>query len=445
MKGPRDTTQSRERQGQGTSATGVPTRALVAWAFYDWANSAFAAIISTFVFAAYFTRQVAANETVGTSQWGTTIGAAGLVVAVAGPILGAVADQSGRRKPWIAAFTLLAVIATGLLWFVQPTPSYVLLGLLLVGLGTVASEFANIFYNAMLPGLARPERTGRWSGWGWGLGYVGGLTCLSVALVAFINAEQPWLNLERDAAEHVRATFVLVAVWYLLFSLPLFVVTPDTPRLGKSFPRATVDGFRQLRHSVRHVRQYSHIVRFLIARMAFIDGLATLFAFGGVYAAGTFDMSEREVLVFGIGLNLTAGIGAIVFAWIDDWVGSKSTIMWSLTCLILLGTLALLVQTPMWFWIVGLLLGVFVGPAQAASRSYLARTAPESLRNEMFGLFALSGKATAFLGPMLVGWLTYISGSQRIGMSAIIGFFVIGFVLMLTVPKATPSGSPSSV
>lgn len=416
---------------------------LFSWAMYDWANSAFPTVIQTFVFAAYFTRQIAANETVGSAQWGNTISIAGLIIAITGPILGAVADQGGRRKPWIAAFTGLCIVATAMLWFVQPSNDYLVLALVMVALGTIGSEFAFVFYNAMLPNLVSKEKMGRWSGWAWGLGYAGGLACLVVALFAFINTDHAWLGLDRSSAEHVRATFVLVSVWYLVFALPLFLVTPDVPGTGKKFGAAVRDGLKQLRRSIQNVREYKPIIRFLIARMFYIDGLATVFSFGGIYAAGTFNMTEQDVLMFGIALNVTAGLGAAGFGWLDDKIGSKRTILLSLTGLVLPTILILLVTTEYWFWVFGLILGIFVGPVQAASRTLMARLAPEGLQNEMFGLFALSGKVTSFMGPFLVGTLTYIFESQRIGMSAIVLFFLIGFVLMLGVPKAIET-SPQS-
>ena len=411
-------------------------RALWSWALYDWANSSFFAVIQTFVFATYFIRSVAENETIGSVQWGNTISAAGLLIALTGPILGAIADQKGQRKPWIAFFTLLCVISTGLLWFVAPSNEYLVLALLLIFTGTVGSESAIIFYNAMLPSLASKKRMGRWSGWAWGLGYAGGLACLAVALVVFIQTDTPPFGLDKGSAEHVRATFVLVALWYLIFSLPLFLYTPDVVKVDVGIRDAIQKGWKQLKTSLRHVRQFKHIVRFLIARMIFIDALATVFAFGGIYAAGTFDMNESDVLIFGMGLNITAGIGAAIFAWIDDKLGSKKTILISLGALVVSTTLVLLVTTSLWFWVFGLLLGVFVGPVQAASRTYMAHIAPEEYRNEMFGLFALSGKVTAFLGPLLVGWLTFIADSQRIGMSVIVLLFIIGFWIMWSVPEA---------
>lgn len=414
---------------------------LFSWAMYDWANSAFFAVIQTFVFATYFIQSISESDAAGSAQWGNTISLAGLLIALLGPVLGAIADQTGRRKPWIAGFSLLCIVASGLLWYVAPSSNYLLLALILVFLGTIGSECAIIFYNAMLPSLVDNNRMGRWSGWAWGLGYAGGLACLVLALFVFIQTEQPPFGLEISSSEHVRATFVLVAVWYLLFSIPLFVFTPDTPRTGLSFRKAIGRGFSQIKESIQHVRQYKDIVRFLIARMIFIDGLATVFAFGGIYAAGTFDMTEREVLIFGIGLNITAGLGAAAFAWIDDWIGSRKTILISLFGLIITTILVLIVSEMIWFLVFGMTLGIFVGPVQAASRTYMARIAPDDLRNQMFGLFALSGKVTAFLGPLLVGWITYLAGSQRIGMSVLVLFFITGFLLMRTVPNVTQDGA----
>lgn len=414
----------------------VSKGALFSWALYDWANSAFFAVIQTFVFATYFIQSVAENETIGSTQWGNTISAAGLVIAVGGPLLGAIADQFGQRKPWIAGFSMLCIISTAGLWFVEPGNEFVMLGLVLVFLGTIGSECAIIFYNAMLPDLASKNRIGRWSGWAWGLGYAGGMACLIVALYGFIQVDVAPFGLNSEYSEPVRGTFVLVAVWYLLFSLPLFIKTPDAQRTTIGLSAAVRNGWEQLKESVNHLDKYRNILRFLIARMIFIDALATVFAFGGIYAAGTFDMDAAQVLMFGVGLNVTAGIGAGVFAWVDDWFGSRYTMLVSLGALIIITSIILLVTSVMWFWVAGLALGIFVGPVQAASRTYMARVAPDHLKNQMFGLLALSGKVTAFVGPFLVGWVTYFSGSQRIGMSVIVLLFALGFVLLWRVPEA---------
>jgi UMF1 family MFS transporter len=261
------------------------------------------------------------------------------------------------------------------------------------------------------------------------------LACLLVSLLAFVR-EDAWFELDRQEALHVRATFVFVAAWYAVFALPLFVLTPDEPSRSRRLVQAVRDGVRQIVDTIRNLRGYLTIVRFLVARMIYIDGLATIFAFGGVYAAGTFDMTEQEVLLFGIALNVSAGLGALLFSWVDDWVGSRRTILVSLAGVILPGTAMLLVTSARLFWVLGILLGVFVGPVQAASRSYLARTAPDNMRNEMFGLYALSGKATAFVGPLAVGGLTYLTGSQRAGMSVIFVLLAVGAVLTWTLPPA---------
>jgi UMF1 family MFS transporter len=413
-----------------------PTRRLLAWALYDWANSAYAALIQTFVFATYFTTQVAQDSTTGTAQWGNAIGIAGLLIAVLGPLLGAAADQGGPRQGLLRALTAVAVVSTALLWLVRPTSEDATLALLLVMLGTVAFELAGVLYNALLPALAPRARIGRWSGWGWGAGYAGGLVCLLVALFGFVRADA-WLPLPREHAEHVRATFLLTAVWFLVFALPLLALRLDSPSQRKPLLPAARAGLRQLLATLRRVREYAPLVRFLVARMLYVDGLATLFAFGGVYAAGTFGMSEQQVLLFGILLNVTAAVGAIGFAWLDDHSGPRATMLLALTGLILLGTLVLLVESRLAFWVLGGALGLFVGPAQAAGRSYLAHAAPPHLRAELFGLFALSGKATAFVGPLLVGWVTWLAGSQRIGMATIVVFFLLGFLMLLTVPEAS--------
>lgn len=414
---------------------------LVAWVIYDWANNSFATIVLTFVFAAYFSRQVALEVTYGTALWGTALGIGGIFVALLAPVLGATADQMGRTKPWIALFTAVCVLATALLWFIESSPGYTIPALLLVVAGMIGSEFANVLYNAMLPRLADAEHLGRWSGWAWSAGYAGGLACLVAALLLFVQ-ENPWIPLDRGSYQHVRATCLLAAAWYAVFALPLFWKTPD---IGPQKPIAVAfrDGLRQLRDTFLSLRRYRRIVRFLIARLIYIDGLGTLFVFGGVYAAGTFAMDEKEILAFGIAINATAGLGALGFAWVDDWIGGKRTVMLSLIALMVFGSALLLIESQLLFWVLALSLGLFVGPVQAASRSFMARISPAEIRNEAFGFYAFSGKATSFVGALLVGWLTRYSESQRIGMSVIIVLFMIGFLLMMRVPSDDPKGGSS--
>ncbi len=422
---------------RGARRTGI-----AAWCLYDFANSAYPTIVTTFVFAAYYTQGIAATPAAGTTHWGLMISLSAVAVAVLGPILGAVADRIGRRKPWLAGFSLLCIAATAMLWFARPEPGYAVLALVLVAIASLGFELGMVFYNAMLNDIAPPDRIGRISGWGWGLGYGGGLLALAVALYAFIQPAEAPFGLDKATAEHIRATAPLAALWFAVFALPLLFLTPDRPATGMPFGRAVAEGMASLAATLRNIRGHRTVFRFLLARMFYVDGLTTLFAFGGIYAAGTFGFTLEQVILFGIALNVTAGLGAAGFAWVDDWIGPKPTIVIALFALIALGAASVLVESPSWFWAVGIGLGIFVGPAQAASRSLMVRLAPPELETEMFGLYALSGKATAFLGPLTLALVTAAFDSQRAGMATILVFFALGLALLMgvKVPNAGSGG-----
>ncbi len=414
---------------------GAPPRALMSWCLYDWANSAFPTVIVTFVFSAYFSRAVAENITIGTAQWGAALAVSGIAIALLSPVFGAVADRRGRRKPWLAVFTALCVIATAALWFTRPDPAYALWALVAFAIANTAFEIANVFYNAMLPGMVPKRRIGRLSGWGWGLGYLGGLACLVLALVALVQPESPAFGLDKASAEHIRAAAPLVAVWIAVFSVPVFLFTPDAPATGVPVTQAVRDGLADLYRTLRYIRRHANIGRFLLARLLYIDGLNTLFAFGGIYAAGTFGMDTGEIIRFGIALNITAGLGAAIGAWVDDWIGARRTILFSLIGIAGFAVPLLITDSRSLFWGLALAFGVFMGPAQAASRSLMARLAPAEKVTEMFGLFALSGRITAFLGPAVLAWVTVAFNSQRAGMATVIVFIAAGAVVLLTVKE----------
>lgn len=419
---------------------GADRRGIIAWCLYDWANSAFPTVIVTFVFAAYVTNVIAETPEIGTGQWGLAMGLSGLVIALLSPVLGAIADQNGRRKPWIAVLSLICVAVGGLLWTVEPTAGALVWALLLVAAANVSFEIATVFYNAMLPEVAPRGKMGRISGWAWGAGYAGGLACLAACLVLFVQPEVPLFGLDKEAYEHVRATGPFVGLWFLIFALPMFLLTPDRPGSGKPTGKSVRAGLKTLWETLRKLPRYGSILRFLIARMFYTDGLNTLFAFGGIYAAGSFGMSFDEILIFGILLNVTAGLGAVGFAWIDDWLGPKRTVLISVACLIVLGAAILLVESKLWFYVLGCAIGIFIGPAQSASRTLMARLAPAEVRTEMFGLYALSGKVTAWMGPILVGFVTVQADSQRWGMATILVLFIVGALLLL--PLREPPQDP---
>lgn len=415
-------------------AQNVP-RIIWAWAFYDWANSAFTTLVITFIYSTYFTQAMAPDELTGTLWWSRAVAVSAVLTAIVSPILGAAADRAGARKRFLAAATLMCIAATSLLAFVSPgLPNAALIALALYVIADMSFESGYVFYNAFLPTIASSERIGRVSGYGWGLGYLGGLVCMGIALVGFVQPAVPWFGLSTAEGFNIRATNLLVAAWFAIFALPLFLVVPERRLGGVHLDVRTT--FRELGDTLRAIGRYRETVKFLIARLVFNDGLVTVFAFGGIYAAGTFGMSLSEVIAFGVALNLASGFGAIAFGFLDDVIGSKKTIMLTLVALIAATALAVWAPTRAWLWAAGVLIGIFVGPNQSASRSLMARFVPEKKQAEFFGFFAFSGKATSFLGPIVLGSVTAAFGSQRAGVATVILFFLVGGTLMATVDEA---------
>jgi UMF1 family MFS transporter len=401
---------------------------------YDFANSAFTTLVVTFIYATYFTKAMAPDEIIGTAWWSRGIAVSAILIAILSPLMGAIADQGGARKRFLAVSTGVCVLTTAALAFIAPGDTgTAVLALTLFVVANIAFEMSSLFNSAFLPSIASPERIGRVSGYGWGLGYVGGLLCLVVALVGFVQPEVPWFGMTTEGGWNVRATNLLVAAWFLLFSLPMFLHVPE-----RRATHAKVDvlgAFRGLAQTLRDVQRYREIVKFLAARLIYNDGLVTIFAFGGIYAAGTFGFTISEVILFGIVLNVASGIGAIAFGWVDDKLGGRNTILITLVALIIASLVAVLAPTRAWFWVAGVMVGIFVGPNQSASRSLMGRLVPEKHETEFFGFFAFSGKATAFLGPLLLGIVTKLFDSQRAGVATVIAFFAIGGVILLTVDE----------
>ena len=419
----------------GTEGAGADRRGQISWAMFDWANSPYTTLITTFVFSAYFAKAVVGDEVEGQALWGYTNSIAMFVVASLSPVFGAVADAGGPRKPFLAFFTFLCAVGSSLLWFATPDRAAIPLAMTFVVVGTVGFEFGTVFYNAMLGDIASKEKLGRLSGWAWGLGYVGGLTALVIALFGFVQTEKPLFGLDKASLENVRVVGPLCGIWLAVFSLPLFLWTPDRPTRTREVGRAIKEGLASLAHTFRNLRAQANTLRFMIAAMIYLDGLITVFAIGGIYAAGIHKMSFQEIIVFGIALQFTAGLGAFGFAWLDDWIGSKKAAALAVAGLFVAGLGAVLADDKAWFWFWGQCFGIFGGPAQAASRSLLSRLAPDDVRTEFFGLYALTGKATAFTGPALVGIITAASGSQRWGLAVTLVFFAVGLGLLLGVKE----------
>ena len=421
------------------------------WSMYDFANQPFTTLIVTFIYGTFFTKVIAENEIVGTLLWSRGITITALIVAFLSPIMGAIADKGGYRKLYLIFWTWVSIAGSLLLWF--PIEGQVIFALTAFIIGNVGFEMGGVFCNAFLPDIAPKEKIGRISGYGWSFGYVGGLIALALGLLFFINPEIPIFNLDQSTHEHIRGTNIMVAIWFAVFSIPTFLFVNEDHRSGEKKTNLIADSIKQVRKTFRNVREYREMTRFLIARLIYNDGLITVFAFGGIYAAGTFDFSFQEIMIFAIVLNVAAGLGAFLMGFLDDFIGGKQTIQISnygliLACIIAvvapnrdLFNIALpilgdtIISGKTLFWLSGILIGIFSGPNQASSRSLMARFVPQGKENEFFGFFAFSGKATAFLGPFFLGYFTQLFNSQRYGIAVVIFLLIIGTMLLRSVDE----------
>lgn len=408
-------------------------RSVASWCLYDWANSAFTTLVVTFIYSTYFATVFMDDAQRGTELWSRAVSVSAVVVAALSPVFGAIADRAGRRKQYLLVATLLCCAGTIGLAFVAPDgPHAALTALSVFVVANVAFEVAMVFYNSFLPSIVPRDRIGRVSGWGWALGYVGGLAAMALALFALIRPETPWFGVPADGDFRYRATNLLVAGWFLLFSLPMFLFVPEEP--GTTGRIDVAGAFRDLGRTLRSIGRYREAAKFLVARLIYNDGLVTVIVFGGIYAGSVFGMGLDEVTFFGMMLNVAAGLGAWAFGFVDDRIGGKRTILVSLVFLSLAVVIAVAATTKTWLWIAGAVIGIFLGPNQAASRSLMGRFTPERHKSEFFGFFAFSGKITSFLGPFLLGIATGLFG-LRFGVATVLLFFVAGGAILLAVDE----------
>src|SRR5450432_1258934 len=438
-----------------------PRAAVISWIFFDWAAQPYFTLITTFVFAPYFADHVASDPASGQSLWGFATAAAGLLIALMSPVLRAIADASGRRKPWIAAFGALLVIGSCLMWFGKPCDPTVIPALLLAyAIATIGVEFATVFNNAMMPTLVPPDRIGRLSGTGWATGYVGGILSL-ILVLGFLAASpdtgrtlfglMPLFGLDPVTQAGDRISGPLTGIWFVIFALPMFLLTPDYP--AKLPLRAALrEGLTDLRQTLGELPKQKSLAAFLLANMIYTDGLVSLFAFGGIYAAGTFGWNTIQIGTFGILLAIAGTFGAWLGGKLDDKLGPKRVIAGSMLILLLAIVAILLVDkdsilfvkvaapapdgalfsgaAERAYLVLGCLIGAAGGPLQAASRTLLIHMAPKDRVAQYFGLFALTGKVTSFVGPLLIGVITAVTASQKAGMAVLVLFFVGGLVLL---------------
>ncbi|WEO77257.1 MFS transporter [Cryobacterium sp. SO2] len=420
-------------------AAPLPTRAAVlAWSLWDWGSAAFNAVVTTFVFSVYLTGESFGDKDVTAAQLGWALAIAGFLIAVLAPVTGARSDSSGRRKYWLGVNTFIVVALTAGMFFVQPSPEYLLLGLVLLAAGNVFFELAGVSYNAMLAQVSTPRTIGKVSGFGWGMGYLGGIVLLLIVYFGFISPEVGLFGVTSENGLAVRVTMLISAAWFGLFALPLLVRVPEY-RAPDAAARAKVGFFRsyvELGHDVARLwRTSRQTVYFLVASAIFRDGLAGVFTFGGVLAASAFGFSAGEVIIFAIAANVVAGIATISVGALDDRLGAKPVIVTALIGLIVSGSLVFLLHDggQIVFWTAGLALCLFVGPAQSASRTFLARIIPVGREGEVFGLYATTGRAASFLAPTAFALMVTIFGETYWGILGIVLVLVVGLLLLLPV------------
>ncbi|WP_062522274.1 MFS transporter [Demequina silvatica] len=422
---------------------------VVAWSLWDWAVQPFNTVIITFVFVALYltsdafidpelallpegdaAREAALSEVASNLAFGVTI--AGVLVALLAPVLGQRADTSGRRKAWLGVSTI-AVIACMLgLFFVEADPAYFLLAVVLIGIGSVFGEIGGVHYNALLAQVSTRENVGRVSGLGWGLGYLGGIVALVIVVVA---DGADWWGLDTSNGLAYRLIALGCALWAIAFAWPIFAFVPEAPAAGR--PKVSLVGsYVRLWRDLRALWHDSRpTLWFLVASAIYRDGLAGVFTFGAIIAARAYHFSDQEVVIFGIAANLVAGLATIIAGRVDDWVGPRRLIIWSLAGMILAGFAVAFLHDlgSIVFWVAGLVLCLFVGPVQSASRSLLARVSPQGKEGEIFGLYATTGRAVSFLAPAMYGVAIAITGAVIWGVLGIIAVVALGLVAMLFV------------
>ncbi|WP_099331831.1 MFS transporter [Actinomyces minihominis] len=424
---------------------------IISWASWDWGSAAFNAVATSFVFTVYltsdgmFTDKATANQYL---SWGMT--AAGIIIALLAPITGQRADRAGKGVRMLGIFSFLVFISLALMFFVTPDSPLgpigaLWLGIGLLGIGNVFFEFGSVNYNAMLNDLSTPKNRGAISGFGWGAGYIGGIVLLLFLYFGFINPEVGLFGVTGEGGLDVRVAMAFAALWFGIFAIPVLINPPKRKPIDHSVPRESIaDSYRHLFETVASLwRDNRNTLRFLIASAVFRDGLAGVFTFGGVIAGSVFGFTAGEVIIFAVAANVVAGLATMAFGPLDDRWGSRRIIMISLCLMIVagLGVFFLAKYGATAFWVLGLVLTIFVGPVQSASRTFLANVIPAGREGEIFGLYATTGRAVSFLAPLLYG-LAITIGTKVLpegqdathwGILGIVVVIVLGLLLMLPV------------
>jgi len=403
------------------------------WTLYDFANTAFSVIVVTVVYAVYFKQHIVSDELIrifgfnrnpGDLYWGMAGAASMLIVALSAPVIGAIADYGNRKKQFLFAYSLACILATMALYYLEP--GMIWQGMLLFIIGNVGFEGAIVFYNGFLPQIAQPGNIGKISGYGFAFGYVGSLISLLIAL--------PYANLafQSNDLSLMRPTFVWAGLFFFFFSLPFYFVIQE--KKVKSYHQIVdnylSEGFRRIKETFKRVREFPEIVKFLTAYFIYIDGVNTVIYFSGIYASDTLGFALTDVIQFFAIVQASAISGSYVFGFLTDKFGAKKTIMLTLILWISVAIGAYFAAGKVSFYIVGLIAGIAMGSSQSASRAMLGNLIPEGMEAEFFGFYALTGKFSSILGPIIFGLTSTLAGNQRVAILSILFFFVAGLFLI---------------
>jgi UMF1 family MFS transporter len=417
-------------------------RGTFAWALWDWAEQPFPTIMQTFIFPVYLAGAVATAGDHADSQLGVATSVAGIILALIAPVLGRRSDENGRRKFWLMVNTYVLVAIMAASFFIEPKPEFLLFGLVLYGLGSVVQESAFINYYAMLKSVTTEKNIGRVSGYAWGLGYAGGIILLCISLFGFILPGTVF-GAPSENGMSVRIVFLFAAAWTLIFSIPLMIRVPEIAKREGKARESIVQSYKSLWGQLKSLRvQAPDTFKFLISSAIYRDGLAGVFTFGAVLGSLAFGFSQTQIIMFGIAANIVAGIGAAIGGRLDDVLGSRTIIVSSLVGLIIAGSGVFIFAGAgvITYWIGGLALCLFVGPAQASSRTFVSRFTPEGREGEVFGLYQTTGRAVSFLSGTF--WAISISIAHAItgqanatiyGVLGLMVILIVGLVLLLRV------------
>jgi len=405
----------------------------LSWSFYDWANSAWSAMIITFVFSRYFVDVLAPDVNIGTLYWTWTIGISSLFAALLSPVFGSISDQSQKSKQWLIISTLIYCTICFVLWNAKPGGLDILLIIIFIFIGNLSYEISQIFYNGQLKLITSNDNYAKLSGFAWGLGYIGTVLIFIFYYIFFLLPAEPIINLDKSTYEHIRISFPITGLWILIFSLPLFITFKDPRSKFLKNSQNIKNSINQLIVTFKNLRQYKNLIIFLISRLFYMDGVNAIFAVAAIYATIVFGMNTTDIIMLGIGTNLSAGIGSWAFSFIEKKFGSKNVIIFSLICISIISLIILFIDQKNLFILFAILLSSFFGPLQSASRVYFAKKIPDNKKYEFFGFYSFSGKVTSFIGPILYGTIAYIYQSPKIGMASLLLFFIIGLFLVIKV------------